>query len=580
MLYLTGNSTNVIYTNVSSNKTLSNPTYLMSLTHAQTGKRWSFIPQNITSYSGNPYNSRYDIFKFDISDSQPENLTGGTNSYYWQTPPSTVYQDSRYSGTNKSYVRINPIAPNVFGVYQVIRDLSDTNEELTGGTITLNGTSLVSVGVSQFDVLNGNSWSIQGTSNGVLLSQSGKLEVTMETNSGNTISETYYVTSMNNVNNTEPWTYYGYSDKGDLTTVNLPITHIDTPSVNIDEIGEFTYSIREQVNPVNLNPSLAMNQLEVGLGYITELFSDQYYDSEEVSEVYDPDLDYPTPTPTPSITPTNTPTVTPTNTPTVTPTNTSTPTPTPSSTPPPSWEPSQMNNLYDWWRADSGVNVTGSDVDSWEGYNGNILQPYNTSRKAVYSGSSAVWNSEPTVIFNPNNNTDQVGYYMDKTGSTITQTSIIVLNAEVVTDNRFWMTMWDKDTSSASRAGISPRSGNTWRFQEAIVTGGGLYADSGLSGSAGDYVFGVIEYNASAATKSISFWISNNSNLGSVNYVATGTRTPEIMERLEIGAYLENVVGWTGTRRFSVVEVIVLDGTFDSSDKTNLESYINNRYGI
>lgn len=288
MLYLTGNSTNVIYTNVSANKTLSNPTYLMSLTHAQTGRRWSFIPQNITSISGTPYNSRYDIFKFTIS-ATTENLTGGTNSYYWQTPPSTVYQDSRYSGTNKSYVRINPIVPNVAGTYEVIRDFSDTNEQITGGTITLNGTTLSSILTNSYDLINANSWYIRGSSTGALLSQSGRLDVTIETNSGNTISETYYVSSINNVNNTEPWTYYGYADKTELTTVNLPITYIDTPIVNIDEIGEFTYSIREQVNPVNLNPSLAMNQLEVGLGYITELFTDQYYSTDDDSVVYNPD---------------------------------------------------------------------------------------------------------------------------------------------------------------------------------------------------------------------------------------------------------------------------------------------------
>ena len=84
MLYLTGNSENIIYTNVSVNKELSNPTYLMSLTHQQTLKKWTFIPQNITPQSGTPYNSRYDIFKFNLVDENtPEDLTGGTRAWYW-----------------------------------------------------------------------------------------------------------------------------------------------------------------------------------------------------------------------------------------------------------------------------------------------------------------------------------------------------------------------------------------------------------------------------------------------------------------------------------------------------------------
>lgn len=343
MLYLTGNSTNVIYTNVSSNKTLSNPTYLMSLTHAQTGKRWSFIPQNITSISGTPYNSRYDLFKFDISDSQPENLTGGTNAWYWQTPPGLVNQDSRFSGTGRNYLRVQPIVSNVFGLIRMIRDFSDSNEQITGGTMSLNGDVIPGSTVGIFDSAYSNSWQIQASVsvfNG-FYSKSGLLEVSVETNSGNTYTQSYYVTSMSKANEIEPWTFYGYDSIGDLTIINLPITYIDTPSVNIDEIGEFSYSIREQANPVNLNPSLAMNQLEVGLGYITELFSDQYYDETEASEVYDPDLDYPSPTPTSTVTPTPTPSITPTSTvtptPTLTPTPTGTlsltPTPTPSSTP-------------------------------------------------------------------------------------------------------------------------------------------------------------------------------------------------------------------------------------------------------
>lgn len=286
MLYLSANSENVIYTEVSANKTLSNPTYLMSLTHAQTGKNWSFIPQNVSSYSGSPYNDRYDIFKFTISGGT-QNLTGGTLAYYHQNTPAVVYSDSRNAGTDKWYLIMNPVLP-VVGQHQLRYDFSDDNIEITGATVTLDGTSL-SVTLTNETGNGQNTWLVQTSVSGGNMDLVGELEVTAETNSGTTLTKSWYVTSLTKVLDVEPWTFYGYDDKGDIIGKTLPVTHIDTPFINIDEIGEFAYSIREQSNPINLTPSLAMNKLEVGLGYITEGFTDTFYDNSESSTVYNPD---------------------------------------------------------------------------------------------------------------------------------------------------------------------------------------------------------------------------------------------------------------------------------------------------
>lgn len=287
MIYLSGNSENTIYTSVSVHKTMSKPTYLMSLTHQQTGKRWSFIPQNISSYYGAPYNNRYDIFKFDISGGT-ENLTGGTLAYYYQSTPGQIYQDSRYVGTDKWYLRHNPIVDNVFGTLFAVYDFSDKNIQVTGGTMTLDGTTL-SPTIQNSTAYGANEWSISSTLNGANLDLDGLLEVELNTNSGTTISESWYVTSMNNVSAVQPWTFYGYDDKNDIVGKTLPITYINTPSVNIDEIGEFSYSIKEQSNPINLNPQYTTETLETGLAYIYQGFTDIYYDKGGDSVVYNPD---------------------------------------------------------------------------------------------------------------------------------------------------------------------------------------------------------------------------------------------------------------------------------------------------
>ncbi len=286
MLYLSANSENVIYTEVSANKTLSSPTYLMSLTHAQTGKRWSFIPQNVTSISGTPYNARYDLFKFNIS-ATTENLSGGTCAWYWQHPPCMVYEDARFSGTNQTYVRDQIIVSNVVRNIFITRDFSSPNEQITGGTLTADGVSLTPTWNGNITLF-GNVWSfssaLSGPNYGAVV-----IDYEFTTNSGNTYSDTIYTTDINEVYDTEVWRQYGTDESSPDFTKTYPLTYLTTPVINIDEIGEFTYSIREQLNPINLNPSLAMNQLEVGLAYITEGFTDTFYSDDETIGVYNPD---------------------------------------------------------------------------------------------------------------------------------------------------------------------------------------------------------------------------------------------------------------------------------------------------
>lgn len=111
-----------------------------------------------------------------------------------------------------------------------------------------------------------------------------------------------------------------------------------------------------------------------------------------------------TPTATVTETPTNTPTATvtetPTNTPTqsVTPTLTSTPTPTP--TTPSAFSPDSINNLIGWWKADTGVNTSGSLVDSWndQATSNNIgTFSFISGNKATYNASGFGTNSKPYI---------------------------------------------------------------------------------------------------------------------------------------------------------------------------------------
>ena len=46
--------------------------------------------------------------------------------------------------------------------------------------------------------------------------------------------------------------------------------------------------------------------------------------------------------------------------------------------------PANFRNLGDWWSTDYGVQLTGTNVDSWVGVNGNVLRPANATYKGIY----------------------------------------------------------------------------------------------------------------------------------------------------------------------------------------------------
>jgi len=408
MLYLTGNSENIIYTNVSVNKELSNPTYLMSLTHQQTLKKWTFIPQNITPQSGSPYNQRYDLFKFNLIDENtPEDLTGGTRAWLHQLPYSYVVDDARYKGTGKSYFDSVTQLPTL-GVYYVFFDWSDTTDQMdsvndTGFTVSINdqlytGSSFVTRssrgGGTDYGYFTGSQsqggFKVEGGL--VPLDDLYKISYTGISTGGTVITNTVYVPTPTQVYDVKPWQFYDGDVSSPSFYKSYPTTHINTPNIEVDEIGEFRYAIYEQSNPINLDTSLAYNQLEVGLGYITELFSDTFYDDGETSEVYDPDLDYPSPTPTPSITPTQTPTQTTTPTPTPTQTGTPTPTPTPSSTPSIPFSPGDISGMIAWYdTSDSGtITESGglvSQIDDKSGNGFNLTQATGSYQPTLISDS-------------------------------------------------------------------------------------------------------------------------------------------------------------------------------------------------
>ena len=291
MLYIKSNQFNTVYTSVSPHKTISNPTYLMCLEHAQSGKKYSFIPQNVTPFTGSPYNDRYDLFRFKVAESGVD-LTGGTRSWYHTLPNATIYDDPKYKGTGKSYPQF-ALWNSTINILNIRFDWEDVNDGMdtvndTGFTVTINdqvytGTTAVvrdePSGVDRVAI------ALTDVTSPVPLEDIYKIAYTGTTTGGTSITNTIYVATGIEVQDAEPWTYYGDSS---VQLKNYPITPLGETVVNIDEVGQFYYSIREQVSPINTTCSLSGDKLESGLLYLTQDFTDTYYYTGGTVNVYDP----------------------------------------------------------------------------------------------------------------------------------------------------------------------------------------------------------------------------------------------------------------------------------------------------
>jgi len=301
MLKISANTDNTIWVNASRNKTLSNPTYLMSLEHKVSGDRKYFIPQNITSFSGRTTyqeDPRVDLFKFGVYESG-ENLTGGTRSWYWLRSPNYVNDDVRLKGTGKSYPMTNLwqiIGLNIFIVQFDWEDVNDRMDDVndTGFTININNQPYTGLTIVNRQTRGGGTdecrVGINPTDLGFPLNEIEKISYTGTTTGGTSISNTIYVANWEEVAATLPWNYYG--DVSPNLYKSYPITPLGTTNISLENYGWYYYRIYEQTSQTNLNPLLTTGVVDEGTLYLypppPDEVSYQGYSTNEII-IYDED---------------------------------------------------------------------------------------------------------------------------------------------------------------------------------------------------------------------------------------------------------------------------------------------------
>jgi len=288
-------------------------------------------------------------------------------------------------------------------------------------------------------------------------------------------------------------------------------------------------------------------------------------------------ISYPAVCPSTTPTPTSTSSVTPT--PSATPPSVSvspTPTPTPSSAG--AWTPASLNNLFDWWTADAGVGLSGSDVTGWTGYSGHTLIPYNASYKATYTSSDSDWNNEPSIKFNPNLDTQDCGYYYYLNSADYNDASVIIV-AKLIDK----LSTAPSSLNNIFTNGIPDRrfgyfgavSNDEWGYYTQGYTTPSEFVQGGTGYTNGNYM--ILRYDLNNQTGVSKFFQSTTSNLTNEVQQITGSALGQFnLGNLTIGSYY-GVIGAV-TPRMSVVEFIKIDGLPSGGEITNLETYINNKY--
>jgi hypothetical protein len=255
------------------------------------------------------------------------------------------------------------------------------------------------------------------------------------------------------------------------------------------------------------------------------------------------------------------------------------PTPTPTPTPVP-FTPADLNNLHDWWRTDSKLDLSGTSLLSWSGIvNDSVFLPVNNT--AEYVATDADWNNEPSIILNnAASGGGDYGYYTPIGIPAFDDRTVILvaklLNANV-TDYSPIVIYNQYNSNNSPRFGIfGMRSTNQYNFYseqyspQENITGSAIFESA-------NYCVLKMSYTSSSGV--YDFSVSQTSVFsGGTSFTKTGTAGSAHDDDLILGDYPAS--GYNTAPKMSVVEVISIFGIPTNSEILNIQTYLNNRYGI
>lgn len=237
----------------------------------------------------------------------------------------------------------------------------------------------------------------------------------------------------------------------------------------------------------------------------------------------------------------------------------------------PAFTPASFRNLGEWWSTSYGVQLSGTDVDSWVGINGNVFTPNNASYKAIYDSADVDFNGLASISINPNGS--DVGYTASVVSGSTNKT-IIMISKMLTTSNENGILYMDNYVPTSYRVAILSNTTVPKLYTDG--TPGLVYQTiDGATDVSGDYLVTMVQYTKSLGT--INAFASNTSSLPSIpGYVATGRSANLTFDRVAFGYYF-NVVA---SAKFKLTDYIVINGIPLDEEIASLNAYVANTYGF
>jgi hypothetical protein len=249
---------------------------------------------------------------------------------------------------------------------------------------------------------------------------------------------------------------------------------------------------------------------------------------------------------------------------------------------PAAWSPADLSNLHCWWRADTGITTSGTNVTSWASKAGTVSRTLTQevgTTNSVYNSSNSSFNNKATVLF-PSNFNGGLGFYDTSSGlagnANATVAVCFIMSPLTATSGASYKLMGGFTSTGGSSAELSPGVS----FPSAANQYGAYVFTGGQQGSGVQTVNGPPAQFLIADLSNQTLKIYPNSTTavdkGSVNVASTGFSTCQ----WSLGGYTQNGSIFSNAGFYGeIMEMIVTSGTrWTSQDLSDLSNYVSTYY--
>lgn len=244
--------------------------------------------------------------------------------------------------------------------------------------------------------------------------------------------------------------------------------------------------------------------------------------------------------------------------------------------------PLSLNNLIEWWSADTGVDTTGSSVNSWLGKKSAYsFYPKNASYKANYISSESSMNNNPVVYINPNDDGNDNPSYLAGTFSGNNNYMSIIAYVEVEapgSEDALITAMKSNPTDTNNRVSLITHSDYLYVYSYSGIgnSPNAYYASTGVSSTSNTKLLVLIELFQT--TDEQKFYVSTTSNFNLTNTPSYSSKTTTSTDYKGLGlGYYYGIVPSTS---FKIGDLIWLNGIMTSQEKSDLASWYGTKYNF